>query len=440
LAARPSPAAALFALLLPLVFLHAHYEPSVTVVLGGSDATLYLSDWAVLAIGTIGLVVGLRSGFGPLRPGLTAYAGGAAFLVLVLAATLYGPALAQHYDFTKHLLTAAKLCEYSLLALATPLILRRPADLRLPLWTLTLWNLAASVIGVLQFLGIVNEQEGRRPGQREPSFVGIHDLAALSGATLSLGILAIALRRERRLGIAAGIAGGVGAAVSGAVAAVVGIAAAAVAAAVYGRVSLRRGLAIAAIVTAVAACVVALRTLDTRPLLDLLGVSHPEEIHKEIEVSWKQRFALAYIGGRIFLAHPLIGVGFEGATEPEHFLPYVDDARRRFPSMPARVFPTAEHRWGVQNAYVQAAADMGALGLVAFLALFLTPLVVGIRAVRRAPPELVYAAVVPILWILVAMSVWLGLGIVAGIPLVGLTWLSVGLAAASAAWTARAAV
>lgn len=440
MAARPSPAAALFALLLPLVFLHAKYQPSASAALGGSDATVYLSDVAVLAIGVVGLVVALRSGFDPLGRGRAAYIGGAAFLAVVFVATLYGPALGDHYAFTKHLLTALKLAEYSLLALAAPLVLRRPADLRLPLWTLTLWSIAASVVALLQFLGLVNELEGRRPGQREPSLIGIHDFAALSGATLALGLASIALRRERRLGLAAGIAGGVGMALAGAVAAVLGLAAAAVAAAISGRVSLRRGLVMSAIVAAIASCVVALRTLDTRPLLDLLGVSHPEEIHREVEVSWKQRFALAYIGGRIFLAHPLIGVGFEASTEPEQFGPYVDDARRRFPSVPERAFPTAEHRWGVQNAYVQAGADMGALGLVAFLGLFLTPLVVGIRAIRRAPPELAYAAVVPILWILVAMGVWLGLGIVAGIPLVGLTWLSVGLAAAAAAWTARAPV
>ena len=41
---------------------------------------------------------------------------------------------------------------------------------------------------------------------------------------------------------------------------------------------------------------------------------------------------------------------------------------------------------------------------------------------------------VPILWLLVSMGVWIGLGLVAGIPLVGLTWLSIGLAAASASW------
>jgi hypothetical protein len=35
------------------------------------------------------------------------------------------------------------------------------------------------------------------------------------------------------------------------------------------------------------------------------------------------------------------------------------------------------------------------------------------------------------------MGVWLGLGLIAGTPLVGLQWLALGLAAAAATWTAH---
>ncbi len=51
---RPFPL--LFALCVPLVFLHADYQPSVSL----GEATLYLSDVAVLAAGAIGLVVVLN--------------------------------------------------------------------------------------------------------------------------------------------------------------------------------------------------------------------------------------------------------------------------------------------------------------------------------------------------------------------------------------------
>ena len=438
MAARPTRAAALFALLLPPVFLHIEYQPSVSIGLGASEATLYLSDFAVLAVGALGLIVGMRLGFGVLRAGRAPFVAAAVFLLMVLVATLYGPALGDDYAFVKHALTAAKLAEYALLAVAAPLVLRRPVDLRPTLWTLTAWSAAASFVAVLQFLGLVDELEGRRPGQREPSFLGIHDLAALSGATLAVGLATIALRGERRLGLAAGIAGAVGLALSGAVAGVVGLAAAAILVGLLGRPAFSRVAALVAIVAAVGACVVALRTVDTRPLMDALGIERTESSAREVDASWKQRFALAYIGGRIFLEHPLVGVGFQGSLEEEHYEPYLADARRKFPDVAPRAFPSPEHPWGVQNAYVQAAADMGILGISSFVALFLTAIASAWRAARRAPPELVYATAVPMLWAAVAMGVWLGLGLVSGIPLMGLTWLSVGLAAATAGWVARA--
>jgi hypothetical protein len=69
---------------------------------------------------------------------------------------------------------------------------------------------------------------------------------------------------------------------------------------------------------------------------------------------------------------------------------------------------------------------MGVVGLAAILALVLAPLWAASRAGA--------AGAVPILWLLVAMGVWIGLGLVAGIPLAGLTWLAIGLAAAAPAW------
>jgi hypothetical protein len=418
---RPYPL--LFALCVPLVFLHADYQPSFTVSIGGSDATLFLSDAAVLAAGAVGIAAGLRLGFAPLRAGRAIWIASAIFLAFVLAGTAVGAASIDNYPLADNLLTAAKLAEYSLLALAAPLAIRGAEELTPLLVTLTAWSTAATGGALLQFLGVLNEFEGRRPGQREPSFLGIHDLAALSGATLAVGLLALALGERRRLGLVAGVAGGLGVILSGATAAVLGVAAAGAAAWLLGR---RRALAIGAVVLVVAGGTIAIRTVDTRPLLDALGIDRPREVATDPEASWQQRVALAYIGGRIFLDHPLLGVGWQGSSEPESYQPYLADARDRFPDLPERALPSPEDAWGVQNAYVQAAADLGVGGLLAWLALFLVPLAV---AWRGGP-----AAGVPILWLLVSMGIWIGLGLVAGIPLVGLTWLSIGLAAASAAW------
>jgi O-antigen ligase len=410
----------LFALVVPLVFLHADYQPSVSV----DEATLYLSDVAVLAAGAIGLYAGLQLGFAPLREGRAVWFAAGAFCAVVFASNVYGALVDDDYAFTTHFLTAAKFVEYGLLALAAPLVFRAASELTPLLWTLTAWSIAATTGAALQFLGVLNEFEGRRPGQREPSFLGIHDLAALSGATLAVGLLALALGERRRLGAIAGVAGALGVILSGATTAVAGVVAAGLAAWLLGR---RRALAIAAVVAVVAGGVVAIRSVDTRPLLDALGIDRPRKVETDPEASWQQRFALAYIGGRIFLEQPVFGAGWQRSEDEEVYGPFVDDARRRFPDLPERALPSAEHPWGVQNAYVQAAADMGVLGLAAFLALFLVPL----RAAWRAGA----AGGVPILWLLVSMGVWIGLGVVAGIPLVGLTWLAVGLAAAATSWT-----
>ncbi len=69
------------------------------------------------------------------------------------------------------------------------------------------------------------------------------------------------------------------------------------------------------------------------------------------------------------------------------------------------------------------------IGLAAVLALLGSGLVVGLRWALRAPPAGAAFALVPVLWLLMAVGIWNGLGIVAGIPLAAMTWLSLGLAA-----------
>jgi O-antigen ligase len=442
---RPAAGPLVLALAVPLIFIHATYQPSVSVDLGSTSATLYLSDAAVLVAAAAGLVEGLRRGFWPLRAGLPVQLAGGAFLAWILAATVYPLAYEDHYRVAVHLVTALKLCEYAFLSLAVPLVLRRRDD-ALPLFaTLTAWSVAASTGAVLQFLGLVNEFEGRRPGQREPSFLGIHDLAALSGGVLGLALAAIALgplpRRQRQVAVVAGVSGAVGLALSGAVAGVAGLAAAAGAAALLAwlrRVlDLRRLVLLALPVVLVAAGVFALRSANIDSFLRFVGVRTAEEAPNLHGDSYSQRSVLAYIGGRIFLAHPVLGVGWQGTSEEESYGPFLDDAHRKFPAVPELSFPAPEHPWGIQNAYIQAGAELGVVGLAAFLALFGTAFAVALRATLRARRDEAAAAAVPILLLLMTMGVWLGLGLIAGTPLVGLQWLALGLAAAAATWTAH---
>src|SRR5207245_7552535 len=124
--------------------------------------------------------------------------------------------------------------------------------------------------------------------------------------------------------------------------------------------------------------------------------------------SGAHRTVLAYIGGRIFLARPIFGVGWQGSAYEENFRPYLAAAHRRFPSVDPYDLPSPQHRWGVQNGYIQAAADMGVVGLGAFLALLLAALAAAWRGLRRAPGLL---RLVPLCWLLVAIGIWNALGL-----------------------------
>jgi O-antigen ligase len=144
---------------------------------------------------------------------------------------------------------------------------------------------------------------------------------------------------------------------------------------------------------------------------------------------------LAYIGLRQVADHPLLGVGWQGSFDEAAYGPYLGDARRRYPQQPDEVFPSPEEPWGVQNAYLQALADMGAAGGLALLALAGAGLATGIRSALRTPDgsPARTAAVTGTLWLCVVLGIWNGIGLVAGLPLDALLWLGLGGTAAAAA-------
>jgi O-antigen ligase len=411
------------------------------VGLGSTTVGIELSDVAVLAVAAAAVVSGVREGWDPLRSGGRIWLFGSTFLALVVAATIYPLVRTEHYDFLTHAVTAAKFCEYGLLAPSVPLLLRRRGDLAPLLWTAAGWSALASGWAVLQFAGVVDEIEGRRPLRREPSFVGFHDFAALSGAALSIAFAVFLLGRgsriERSLGIVAGAAGATGIIMCGAATGIAGSALAAAAviavALIRQRVTTRRLVAVIAVLALATAGVLLMRGGELVRTARAFGVGSNPEAGRSIE-SFQERSLLMYIGGRIFLDHPLVGVGWQGSEELENYQPYLADARRRFPDAPQIAFPSPEHAWGVQNAYLQTLSDLGLLGALCVLALVAAGVTLAVRTTLRAPPDALVPAVIGLLWLLVAAGVWNGVGLVAGIPLDALTWLAFGLVGASAAW------
>lgn len=432
---------ALLAVALPILFLHVDLQPTVTLPLGGDGAEVALSDVAVLVVGLAALRLGRRLGFGPIAAGRWAYAAAAVLLLFVGLGTVTPILLDREYGFLDHAFTALKFAEYAVLALAVPLLVRTRADLRFVLGVVVVWTAAASAVAALQFLGVLPEFEGYRPGQREPSFVGIHDFAALAGASTAIGLAWISVGKAAALPHmllwTALVAGVLGVVLSGALAGFLGVVAAAVATAILAArrhvLTLAKIAALAAVLGVTGAGVLALRAANIDAFLRFVGVEQSQDEDSFSGESYVQRLALGYIGGRIFLDNAVAGVGWQATSEEWTYGPYLDDARARYPKLPEEALPSPEHPWGVQNAYLQAAAELGSAGLLAFVAALLVPLGLAWRiAVRAVDPT---PALLPMLWLLVTMGVWLGLGIVAGIPLVALMWLSVGLAASAAAWS-----
>jgi O-antigen ligase len=263
-------------------------------------------------------------------------------------------------------------------------------------------------------------------GGRQPSFLGYHDFASLSTAMLLVGVAAIALPRlgiDRRVAWTAASAGLVGVVASAAIAAVIGILLAAAgllgAAIVRGEVDVRR-LAMAGALIAVA--VVGALGMRNTDLGNYLGFLKHEK-QRNVE-TYSHRTVLAYIGYRMWLDHPVAGVGWEASGDPSRFMRYVPIARRKFPDQPDLVFPSPQRLYGVQNLYVQTLADMGVIGFLALAAVFLSAATLAARRLRTT------VGTTALLWTLAVAGLWIAEGIVAGLPLNALTWLALGLAAA----------
>jgi len=410
-----------------LFFVHVRFRPKVTAGLVSVD----VADLAVLWVVLVAVAAARRDGLAPVLRSRRLWLTLAAFLAFVLAACFYPLVDDPAYDWKRHLVTWGKLPEFALLGPAAAILLRRRGVLERLLLAAVGVAVCAGAVALVQFAG-ARILDSWPAGGRQPAFTGIDELGTIGGIALSIafgGILTTGLvgRRLIKPAFAAGV---VCVVFSGAVAAGIGAAAAAVAALVVAarRSELRRD-AVVAIVAAIAVCalgIVALRGGSIAQFARYVGLAKKQQSTTSDVQSYSQRLLLLYIGIRVWEDHPLLGAGWSSIREQQVYGPQLPAAHREFPDQPPLAFPSPQHPWGIDNAYVELLAEVGAVGLLLFLVVLVTGLWTGFTAAMRAPPAAAGIAGLGLLWLAVVAGVWIGQGLtISAVTDTG--WLSLGL-------------
>jgi O-antigen ligase len=225
-------------------------------------------------------------------------------------------------------------------------------------------------------------------------------------------------------------------ALSGGVAAEIGVVAAAAASVLlvrrWGPLSSRRVAVVAGLTVVCGLGVLGLRNGDLTQYARYIGVAKADESTNSDAQTFAQRELMYYIGLRVWLDKPVLGAGWQSIREQQVYDRFLPDAHARYPDQPEQAFPNEAdplRQYGIDNAYIQALAELGIVGLGLFLALLGAGLVYGAKRALRSPPVPAARALVGVLWLLVAMGTWAGQGIVAGASFAALSWFALGLAA-----------
>jgi len=402
-----------FALLLgaiALCFVRARDQPSLDVGVGGTTASIVPADVALAALAVAALVALARD-----RGWLSArwvVVAAAAFCTLILATAAA--------NGTEAFVAGAKLVELSALGLGALAFVRTRGRLEAIADLLILFTVAADALALFDFV--------RNGGGRQASFLGEHDFAALATMPLVYGLALLhAGGRSRRAAIAV-VAGGVGVSLGASLATLVGLylgaAALLVVVAAKRALRLRPVLLTIAVIAAVTGATVFLRSGELGFLQSWFG--KPAEEPGQYAASWSQRLIYTYVGGRVFLDHPVLGTGWWGELPPEEFVRYLPDARRRFSDQPPHYFPPRDHAFVPQQAYDQVLYELGLVGAAALAALLAALVARSVAGARRARDAL---ATLPAVWLGSAVGALAGEGLFGGTPLAAVVWLTFGLAA-----------
>jgi hypothetical protein len=390
-----------------LCLIRSRDQPGIDVSVGGTTAHLVPGDLALAAL----LVVSLLSLRSVARPARVALAGGVAFLALVVVTGATNGAAP--------FVSSVKLAELGVLALGVLALVRTEEQLEAIVDVLLVFVTVADAIGLVKFV--------TGGGGRQASFLGEHDFAALATLPLLYGlVLAFRGRRTRRVWLAI-VVGAIGCILGAALASLLGLYLGA--AALLGAASARREwrlrpVAITVLTVAVVtAGTLTIRSADLGFLQSWFG--KPASRPGQYAASWSQRLIYTYVGGRVFLDHPLLGTGWYPLLPPAEFDRYLPAARRRFSDQPPRYFPPAARPFIPQQTFDQVPAELGLVGAFAFLVLLAGAGRAAVTAVRATP--------LAVAWFAAALGAIAGEALFGGTPLVATFFLVVGVCLALAA-------
>ncbi len=409
----------LVTLLISLV--RAPDQPDVTLSAGSTSLSITPSDVSLIVLGVWTLARVIRRRDLPRR----------SWPILSTAALFAGWILVTAaLNGSDAFVSAGKFVEIGVLMLCAVYVIDSGERLWLVVLALVLMNGAADIWAIKGFL--------RDLGARQPSFLGEHDLAALSTMTLTMWFahLYSSAGRHRRLAGVAAVVGVVGITLGAALASLIGVylAVAALAAVAWVRGQYRpRSLAVTVlVVVAITGGVLNLRADNLGFLRSWLGIHQKNTPASGEPGAWSQRLIYAYIGGRVFLAKPILGTGWYPELPPKEYARFLPDARRRFADQPAHYFPPANGRLIPQMSYDQVLYELGLAGALIFALMLAATARDSARAARRwrrddADPLVAYVAPA---WTASLLGVLAGIALFGGATVSVLFWLTLGTAAA----------
>jgi O-antigen ligase len=402
----------IFLLTVVLCLFRARDLPALDLGFAGTDLEINPADVGLLVTAVLALAR-LRARRRVPSPALLGAATAFAGLVFISSLT----------NGSEAVVSAGKLVELGALTLGAAVFLETRARLQALLVVIVGFATVAAAWGVIGFL---TADRGR-----QASFLGEHDLAALATMALAVGLARPHSRRGSPglLAVVGIVVGVIGVVLGASLASLLGLY---FAAAVILIVSLRRGelrwtaaLLTIAVAGTASAGTIALRQGDLGFLQSWFGP--PAATPGEYAASWSQRLIFTYIGGRVFLDHPVLGTGWHGELPAGEYAQYLPDARRRFSDQPPHYFPSERGTFIPQQTYDQMLYELGLVGAALLLALLALAARRAAATTRRRDHDWAY---VPSAWLASLVGVLAGAALFGGSPLTTIFWLTLGVVAA----------